>query len=55
MLRAGRVSDQVPSPSQEVPEVYFAGEAYQYRVLPFGLALSARTFTKYVDAALAPL
>ncbi|KAI2664153.1 hypothetical protein H4Q32_002288 [Labeo rohita] len=24
----------------------FRGEAYQYRVLPFGLALSARTFTK---------
>ncbi len=31
------------------------GEAYQYRVFPFGLALSPRTFTKYVDAALAPL
>ncbi|KAL0150783.1 hypothetical protein M9458_053901 [Cirrhinus mrigala] len=33
----------------------FRGEAYQYRVLPFGLALSPRTFTKCVDAALAPL
>ncbi len=33
----------------------FGGEAYQYRVLPFGLALSPRTFTKCVDAALAPL
>ncbi len=33
----------------------FGGEAYQYRVLPFGLALSSRTFTKCVDAALAPL
>ncbi len=31
------------------------GKAYQYRVLPFGLALSPRTFTKSVDAALAPL
>ncbi|KAL0199681.1 hypothetical protein M9458_002868, partial [Cirrhinus mrigala] len=31
------------------------GEAYQYRVLPFGLALSPRTFTKCVDAALVPL
>ncbi|KAL0198941.1 hypothetical protein M9458_007481, partial [Cirrhinus mrigala] len=31
------------------------GEAYQYRVLPVGLALSPRTFTKCVDAALAPL
>ncbi len=33
----------------------FRGKAYQYWVLPFGLALSPRTFTKYVDAALAPL
>ncbi len=33
----------------------FRGKAYQYRVLPFGLALSPRTFTKFVDAALAPL
>ncbi|KAL0164598.1 hypothetical protein M9458_040351, partial [Cirrhinus mrigala] len=31
------------------------GKAYQYRVLPFGLALSPRTFTKCVDAALASL
>ncbi|CAM4622583.1 unnamed protein product [Leuciscus chuanchicus] len=30
----------------------FGGKAYQYRVLPFGLALSPRTFTKCVDAAL---
>ncbi len=33
----------------------FGGEAYQYRVLLFGLALSPRTFTKCVDASLAPL
>ncbi len=33
----------------------FRGKAYQYRVLPFGLALSLRTFMKFVDAALAPL
>ncbi|KAL0176407.1 hypothetical protein M9458_028737, partial [Cirrhinus mrigala] len=33
----------------------FRGEAYQYRVLPFALALSPCTFTKCVDAALAPL
>ncbi len=44
-----------PSSTQEAPEVCFRGEAYQYRVLPFGLALSPRTFTKCVDAALAPL
>ncbi|KAI2666921.1 Transposon Ty3-I Gag-Pol polyprotein [Labeo rohita] len=30
----------------------FRGEAYQYQVLPFGLALSPCTFTKYVDAEL---
>lgn len=33
----------------------FGGEAYQYRVLPFSLALSPRTYTKCMDAALAPL
>ncbi len=33
----------------------FGGKAYQYRVLPFCLALSPRTFTKCVDAALVPL
>ncbi len=33
----------------------FGGKAYQYRVLPFGLALSPRIFTKCIDAALAPL
>ncbi len=44
-----------PSPSQWVPEVCFGGKAYQNRVLPFGLALSPCTFTKCVDAAVAPL
>ncbi len=33
----------------------FGGKAYQYRVLQFGLALSPRTFTKCIDAALVPL
>ncbi len=33
----------------------FGGKAYQYKVLPFGLALAQRTFTKCMDAALAPL
>ncbi len=33
----------------------FGGKAYQYKVLPFGLALVLRTFTKCMDAALAPL
>ncbi len=31
------------------------GKAYQYRVLPFGLALAPRTFTKCMDAVLFPL
>ncbi len=33
----------------------FGGKAYQYKVLPFGLALAARTFMKCMDATLAPL
>ncbi len=33
----------------------FGGKAYQYKVLPFGLALALRTFTKCMDAALVPL
>ncbi len=33
----------------------FGGKAYQYKVLPFGLALAPRTFTKCMDAAMAPL
>ncbi len=33
----------------------FGGKAYQYKVLPFGLALAPRTFTKCMDATLAPL
>ncbi len=33
----------------------FGGKAYKYKVLPFGLALGLRMFTKCMDAALAPL
>ncbi|KAL0165908.1 hypothetical protein M9458_037752, partial [Cirrhinus mrigala] len=33
----------------------FEGVAYQYTVLPFGLSLAPRMFTKCMDAALAPL
>lgn len=33
----------------------FKGMAYKYLVLPFGLSLVPRTFTKCVEAALAPL
>ncbi len=32
----------------------FEGQAYQYKVLPFGLSLSPRVFTKVVEAALVP-
>ncbi len=33
----------------------FKGTAYQFTVMPFGLALAPRTFTKCVDAALSHL
>ncbi len=33
----------------------FGGKAYQYKILPFGLALVPRTFTKCMDTVLAPL
>ncbi len=33
----------------------FEGRAYKYKVLPFGLSLSPRVFTKVAEAALVPL
>ncbi len=33
----------------------FEGRAYQYKVLPFGLALSPRVFTEVVEGALVPM
>ncbi len=33
----------------------FEGRAWQYRVLPFGLSLSPRVFTKVVEGAITPL
>lgn len=33
----------------------FEGKAYQFRVLPFGISLAPRVFTRCVAAALAPL
>ncbi|KAL0160837.1 hypothetical protein M9458_044562, partial [Cirrhinus mrigala] len=33
----------------------FEGQAYQYKVLPFGLSLSPRVVTKVTEAALSPL
>ncbi len=41
--------------TQEVPSIRLRREGLQYKVLPFGLALAPRTFTKCMDAALAPL
>ncbi len=42
-----------PSHSQEIPEVCFRGRSLQYQVLPFGLALLPRTFTKCVSSVAA--
>jgi len=39
----------------EVLEVCLSGRHYQFRVLPFGLSLSPRVFTRVVAEALAPL
>ncbi len=33
----------------------FEGVAYEYKVLPFGLSLAPRTFTRCMDAAISPL
>ncbi len=37
------------------PAIAFEGQADQYKVLPFGLSLSPRVFTKVMEAALVPL
>ncbi len=44
-----------PSATQTVLRFASEGRAWQYRVLPFGLSLSARVFTKIAEGALAPL
>ncbi len=44
-----------PPATQAIPAFAFEGQAYQYKVLPFGLSLSPRVFTKVVEAALVPL
>ncbi len=46
---------QVIQRHRKLLQFAFGGKAYQYKVLPFGLALAPRTFTKCMDAALAPL
>ena len=40
---------------QPFPRFAFQGQAYRFQVLPFGLSLSPRVFTRVVAAALAPL
>ncbi len=47
-----RVSNTVTVQHRKFLRLTFGGKAYQYRVLLFGQALSPRTFTKCVDAAL---
>ncbi len=44
-----------PSATQTVSTVCVRRSAWQYRVLPFGLSLSPRVFTKVVEGALTPL
>ncbi|KAL0149110.1 hypothetical protein M9458_055542, partial [Cirrhinus mrigala] len=41
--------------TQTLSTVCFEGRAYQYKVLPFGLSLSPRVFTKVAEGALNPL
>ncbi len=50
-----RISIQVVQWHRRFLRFAFGGKAYQYNILPFGLALAPRTFTKCMDAALAPL
>ncbi len=44
-----------PPTTQAIPAIRVRGSAYQYKVLPFGLSLSPRVFTKVAEAALVPL
>lgn len=55
----GRVRPHIySSTTLEVPQVHFQGQSLsgtKYQVFPFSLALSPRTFTKCMDAALSLL
>ncbi|CAM4661540.1 unnamed protein product [Leuciscus chuanchicus] len=52
----GRVLSCLDSSStQTLLRFAFEGWAYQYKVLPFGLALSPRVFTKVAEVAIAPM
>ncbi len=46
---------QIAPHHRRVLRFAFEGVAYQYTVLPFGLSLAPRTFTKCMDVALSPL
>ncbi len=50
-----RIHIQVVQRHRKFLRFTFKGKAYQYKVLPFGLALAPRMFTKCMYAALAPL
>ncbi|KAL0197604.1 hypothetical protein M9458_006144, partial [Cirrhinus mrigala] len=39
----------------DLKDTYFHGRVYQYKVLPFGLALSPHVFSKLTESALSPL
>ncbi|XDV39639.1 hypothetical protein PO909_008842 [Leuciscus waleckii] len=52
---AARVETTIASRHRRYLRFAFEGQAYQYTVLPFGLSLAPRTFTKCMDAALASL
>lgn len=45
----------IAGPHQQFLRFAFEGQAYQFRVLPFGISLAPRVFTRVVAAALAPL
>ncbi len=46
---------QVAPHHRQILRFAFEGVAYQYKVLPFGLSLAPRTFTRCMDVALSPL
>ncbi len=46
---------QVAPHHRRVLRFAFKGVDYQYKILPFGLSLAPRTFTRCMDAALSPL
>ncbi|XDV37913.1 hypothetical protein PO909_007437 [Leuciscus waleckii] len=55
-MRSGHYSPYFIVPKKGGRSVLaFEGRAYQYKVLPFGLSLSTRVFTKVTEGALVPM